>query len=354
MNKILLTVVFSISISIGFSQALYFNVSGGYGAPALQQTQQGITFQPNGTDPAESIIVPLINQNISDSALAKFKENKYQGYTTGGNLNLTIGYMINPYVGFEIGFGSLIGKKITGKTIYDNLFLGDNVTVSTRTWSYGITMSPGIRFHACKPDAKLVPYGRFALSLPFWGATIHELNIDAPKFSNQGRAIANVRSKTESAISVGFNGSIGLGYNITKWVRIYGEANAQYLFVRSAKTTLEKYQIESENANVNNLLKAIHGNDFDGNILASKNTTTFSKEVVFVDKLDENSNTTDFGKERDLDPNNVVANPVDEDSPREELRRAANFSAFGFAIGFAFTINNKMWKKKQKPVPVSN
>jgi hypothetical protein len=215
MNKILLTVVFSISISIGFSQALYFNVSGGYGAPALQQTQQGITFQPNGTDPSGSVIVPLINQNISDSSSFRYKTNLYQGYTTGGTFSLTVGYFINPYVGFELGFSSLIPQKIYGTSTYDEELplekqtLGTNITIKTTTWSYGITMSPGIRLHACKPDAKVVPYGRFALSLPLWGATKHELDIRTnnflPKFLNVP-ASASVHATTKSVFSIGFNG----------------------------------------------------------------------------------------------------------------------------------------------------
>ncbi len=342
MNKILLTAIFATGISISFSQGLYINVSGGYGVPAMQQTQQAVTFQPNGTDPANSIIVPLINQNISDSAAFRFKNNHYSGYANGGTLNLTAGYFINPYIGFEFGFGTLIPRKTHGTSTYDDYnILGPNVTIKSTTWSYGLTMSPGIRFHACKPDAKIVPYARVALALPVWGATKHELDIQGdhflPKFLNQP-ASATVHTTTKSVFSIGFNGSVGVGYNITKWVRIYGEFAAQYLFVRSGKTTLTKY------------LLTVDGETTD----RMSEFTTFSKETKFVDKLDENSNTELFGKKRV--PSNVTDPDldvyVDESKPREELRRAANFSAFGGMIGFAFTIDNKMWKKKQKPVPV--
>jgi hypothetical protein len=343
MKRILLATILSSGISIGFSQALYFNISGGYGAPALQQTQQPVTFLPQGTDPANSIIVPMLNQNTSDSASFRFKTNLYKGYATGGTLSLTMGYFINPYVGFEVGFSSLIPQKMYNTSTYDDYdVLGPNTTIKTTTWSYGITMSPGIRLHACKPDAKVVPYGRFALSLPLWGATKHELDIKGdhffPKFLNVP-AQASVHTTTKSIFSIGFNGSIGVGYNITKWVRIYGEVVGQYLFVRSGKTTLTQYLLTVDGQTEDRL----------------KTFSTFSKETEFVDELNENSNTETFGKKRvplnvsNPDPNEYV----NEDRPRQELRRSANFSAFGGMIGFAFTINNKMWKKK-KPVPVHN
>jgi len=335
MNKILLTAILAISISISFSQGMYFNISGGYGVPAPQQTQQGITFQPNGDDPAKTIIVPLINQNISDSAAMKYQNNLYQGYTGGGSLNLVTGYMINPYVGFEVGFTTLLGRKLKGTSTFDAPSpLGDNVTVNTKTWSYGLTMSPGIRLHACKPDAKIVPYGRFALSLPLWGKTIHELSIDAPNYPGI-HAKAAIRAETQSVFSIGFNGSIGVGYNITKWVRIFGEVAGQYLFVRSGTTTLTRYDLI-----------------FDGfePVDQLPSFTTFSKVTTFVDKLDETNNTQAFGKSRVKEKNKESY--VEEDKPREELRRAANFSAFGGLIGLSFNIHNSMLKKKKKPVPV--
>ncbi|MCS6818937.1 MAG: outer membrane beta-barrel protein [Chitinophagales bacterium] len=320
---------------------LFFNVSGGYGAPALQQTLQAITFQPNGTDPAGSIIVPLINQNISDSASLKFQSNAYQGYSNGGTVNFVAGYMISHYVGLEIGFASLFGKKLTGKSVFDDpATLGRNVSINTTTWSYGITMSPSIRLQASRPDAAFVPYGRFGLTIPFWGKTIHELDIAAPDFLNTKLpASAKVRAETQSVFSIGFNGSVGVGYNITTWLRVFGEAIANYLFVRSGKTTLTRYDL-TFNGETSDLLPSY---------------TTYSKVTSFVDKLDENSNTTVFGKKR------AAANPqpgdkvVNEDAPREELRRAANFSAFGFNLGFTFTINNYLWKKKdkRKPLPLN-
>lgn len=355
MKKTLLAVlIFGKLTNLLAQPGLYFNVSGGYGWPALQQTQQAITFQPNGTDPAQSIIVPMINERISDSSSNRYKKNLYTGYTNGGNINLLCGYMINPYVGFEVVFSALIGNKLHAESVQDFETLGANTSIKTTTWSYGLNMSPSIRFHACKPDAKVVPFGRFGIAIPFWGATMHELNITAPNFTGSGRlGTAYVKAKTESAFSLGFNGSIGVGYNITKWLRVYGEVNGQYLNVRSKKTTLEAYNIYTTDPSANFLLKAIYGSDFDGDVLASPNITTFSKETEFVDELNENSNTTIFGKQR-----KATALPddktVDEDKPRQELRRTANFSAFGFTFGLAFTINNTAWKKKKdkQPVPV--
>lgn len=318
---------------------LYFNVSGGYGWSAPQQNLQALTFQPSGTDPANSIIIPLINQNISDSASLKFQENKYQGYATGGNINAVVGYMITNYIGVEMGFGGLIGKKLNGKSVYDDpTVLGSNASIVTNTWSYGVTLSPGIRIHACKPGAKVVPFGRFALTLPIWGKTIHELDIKSSNFLlTKMPASAKIRTQTESVASIGFNGSIGVGYNITKWLRIYGEVLGNYLFVRIGENSLKRYDL-TFNGETTDMLPTF---------------TTYSSTTEFVDRLDENSNTTIYGKKRKnmAQPGDKV---VDEDKPRQVLRSAANFSSFGFNVGLTFTISNTVWKKKKNKqfVPV--
>jgi hypothetical protein len=108
--------------------------------------------------------------------------------------------------------------------------------------------------------------------------------------------------------------------------------------VRSGQTELTKYDLT-----------------FDGSTTSTlDNYNTFSKVTKFVDKIDENSNTTLFGKKRNFSNDPLTDELVDESKPREELRRAANFSAFGGMIGLAFTIDNKLLKKKkQKNVPVN-
>lgn len=338
MKKGLLTVVCIWMVVVSFAQpGLYFNVAGGYSMPALQQTQQAITFQPNGTDPAGSTIIPLINQNISDSASLKFKSNAYQGYSTGGIFSFSAGYFINPYVGFEFGMTTIVPQKSRGTSIYDdNVVLGPKVRINSTTWSHGISTSISARFNACKPSAKVVPYGRFAIVLPVWGTTVHELDIQSTDFlKTKMPASAQIRTETKSVVSVGFNASAGVGYNITKWVRIFGEVAGQYLFVRSGTTTITKYNL-TFNGETNDMIPTY---------------STFSKVTEFVDRLDENSNTTAFGKTRKV-PNST--NNVNEDAPRQELRRAANFSAFSFNVGLTFTIDNKLLKKKKnrQPMPV--
>ncbi|HRP39179.1 MAG TPA: outer membrane beta-barrel protein [Chitinophagales bacterium] len=340
MKKELLSIAAIFSVAFLFAQpGLYFNISGGYGWSAPQQNLQVLTFQPSGTDPANSVIIPLINQNISDSASLKFQANKYQGYATGGNINAVVGYMITNYIGVEMGFGGLIGKKLNGKSVYDDpTVLGNNASIVTNTWSYGVTLSPGIRIHACKPGAKVVPFGRFALTLPVWGKTIHELDITSSNFLlTKMPASAKIRTETESVASIGFNGSIGVGYNITKWLRVYGEVLGNYLFVRIGENSLKRYDL------------TFKGETSDWLPTFSK----YSSATEFVDKLDENSNTTIYGKKRKYlaQPGDKV---VDEDKPRQVLRSAANFSAFGFNVGLTFTINNTAWKKKKNKqfVPV--
>lgn len=336
MIKRMLSLALALTSAAVFAQpGLYFNFSAGYGWPAPQQNLEGITFLPNDTDPAGSTIIPLRNQNTSDSAAFKYQTNTYQGYANGVNINGVVGYMITNYIGVELGFGSLIGNKMKGSYTYDApSVLGANANIKTETWSRGVSLSPSIRLIAAKPDAKVVPFGRFGLTIPFWGKTTHELNITSHDFvGTKMPANAVIRTETQSIFSLGFNGSVGVGYNITKWLRVYTEVIGNYLFVRTGGTEIKKYELTYKGS-TEDMLPAY---------------STFSRKTKFVDELNENSNTVAYGKKR----GSVGENTVDEDKPREELRRAANFSAFGLNVGLTFRIDNKLFKKKNRqPVPV--
>ena len=114
MNKKFTLIVLAITVAssslFAQSKGLFFTLNGGYSWSGMQKTAQELTFQPGTppTDPATSSIVSMMNQNLSDTSGNRYKGYAYDGYGRGGVLNFSIGYMINPYVGVEMGLSYLL------------------------------------------------------------------------------------------------------------------------------------------------------------------------------------------------------------------------------------------------------
>jgi hypothetical protein len=332
MKKIFLT-LFSISSILSMqAQNGYIRIGTGYSWNAFQKTGQVLTFQPGANpDPAYSTILPLVMQDLSDTSGGQFIANVGDGYARGVNLTITGGYMINPYFGVEMGIAYLKGANIksTSKTS-DSPLLGVNSILNTTTSSFGLSLMPALYLRAAKPEAKVAPFARLGLSLPVYGATHHELNIDAPN-SVLGNVASVIKVKTESTVSLGVNGSVGINYTPIPLISIFAEMNGQYLFVRPQKSTIEKYDL-TINGSTQNTLAGL---------------TKYSTVTEFVEKIDENSNTERFGKGR-------IASPVpggeyvDEDKPRQALRTGANFSAIGFNVGVVINMSKKIFESPLK------
>jgi hypothetical protein len=345
MKKIFLLLFSAILISTStVAQYGYLRASVGYSWNAFQKTGQVLGFRPGpgfeATDPANSLIIPLLNQNLSDNSGGKYISTINDGYARGVNTSLYGGYMINPYFGVEIGFTYLAGAKISSQMIYDDLnpdstvlVLGKSVVVNTQTSSAGFSLMPGFFIRAAKPDAKFAPTARFGLSIPFAGATYHDLNVDAPNAGNNIFDIpssTSIRVKTESTFSIGFNGGIGISYTPIPLIQIGAEVNGQYLFVKPQNSTIEKYVLVNDGVE----------ND---RLSGSSPLSVYSTQTEFVNKLDENSNTTKFGKGRKSTNDPSCVNCVDESKPRQELRTSANFSTIGFNIGITFNLSKKIF-----------
>lgn len=333
MKKILLSLAsFGALLSIQ-AQNGYIRIGTGYSWNSFQKTGQVLTFQPGvNPDPAYSAILPLVMQDLSDTSGGQYISNVGDGYARGVNITITGGYMINPYFGVEMGLAYLKGATIksTSKT-NDSPLLGPNSILNTTTSSFGLSLMPALYLRAARPEAKVAPFARLGLSLPVYGATSHELNILAPNSPILGNVTSDIKVKTQSTVSLGVNGSVGINYTPIPLISIFAEMNGQYLFVRPQKATIQKYDLTINGATQNSLA----------------GLTKYSTVTEFVDKIDENSNTERFGKGR-------IASPVpgkqyvDEDKPRQALRTAANFSAIGFNVGIVINMSKKIFESPTK------
>lgn len=317
----------------------YFRMSSGYSWNAFQKTGQVMTFKPGqgaaGLDPSNSMIVPMINQNTSDTSKWAIS-NVNSGYAKGATINMFGGYMINPYFGVELGLTYLFGSTISSTIIENDPTLGIGATSTTNTRTNGLSLMPGFYVRAAKPEAKLAPYMRLGLSVPVFGATYHELAIDAPRaelipgLGSYNAIKTQINVKTESDFSIGANGGVGISYRPIPLVTIGIEMNGQMLFVKSKKSTLTKYDLSIDGDKEDRLLKL----------------STFSTVTEFVDKIDANSNTTTFGKiHQSKDKPQIPGKSyVDEDKPRQVLRTSANFNAIGFSVGVTINMSKDLFK----------
>lgn len=354
MKKIILSAILATTFSSAYCQYFTMKLGGGYSVPGVQQSTGVLTFQPGeGTDPASSAIIPLVNYNtaVVDSS-HRYKSNLYNGYGRGGHIDFSFGYMINPYFGVELDGAYLWGSTITGSQTYDDALLGSNATIITKTHSNGLSVNPSLIFRAAKPTAKVAPYARVGLALPISGAIYHTLNISSPDFLNTPGESTNatINVKTTATVSLGMQGGVGVSYTPVPLISVWGELNGQYLFVKAKQSVVTEYIINIQGQSEQNMLTS------SNQLNSGRPLNTYSTTVNFVDQLTTSSNTTAFGNQRA----NTAATAsksgtpgyVNESAGQDELRQVANLGAFGFTIGVTINMSKKIFQdplgKKKK------
>jgi len=333
MKKIILLSAFVITFSAAFSQYFTIKLGGGYSWGGLQQSTGVVTFQPGAsTDPANASIIPLVNYNTAaaDSPSSHYKSNLYASYSTGGHLDFSFGYMINPYFGIQLDGAYLWGSTITGNQLSDiGGILGNSVAITTHTHSNGLSVNPSLYFRAAKAGAKFAPYARLGLALPIAGAIYHTLDVNAPNSPlGAGGATAEIGVKTSANVSLGFQGGAGISYTPFPLMTFWGEVQGQYLFVRAKQAVLTEYNLTA-NGKTSSLLGSF---------------STYSTITNFVDQLTPSSNTTYFGKQRATGNPALSGTPgyVNENAGQDELRQVANLGAFGFSVGIQINLSKKI------------
>ncbi len=336
MKKLNLLLILVLAVAIhSYGQYWTVKLGGGYAWPGLQNSTTVLTFQPGASpDPADASIIPLVAYNTTklDTAPNRYKKNIYGTYGQGAHFDFSVGYMINPYFGVELDGAYLWGSTISATQVGDvGGVLGNGATIVTKTHSNGLSINPSLYFRAAKPGSKVAPFARVGIALPVFGALYHTLDIDAPHSLLDPNGVkAHIEVKTESTVSLGFQGGVGVEYTPIPLISVYGEVNAQYLMARAKQSTLEAYTLALGSQPATNTLGSY---------------TTYSKVTTFVDNLTYSSNTTDFGKARDVTgAHNGAAGYVDESKGHDELRQVANIANFGFTIGVRINMSKRTFQ----------
>ncbi|MFN8322648.1 MAG: outer membrane beta-barrel protein [Chitinophagales bacterium] len=317
-------------------RAQYFTLraSGGYAFPGFIKSEPIIGPKIDPFSPDKDGLVPMAN--INDSV--PYTQSVYGSYGKGGNFTFAFGYMINPYIGVEMGVSYLKSATITadqtkGLTIQTGFgnppqfsFVGSYMKAHIETNAFGVSLMPSIILQGAKPGWKVYPYGRFGISMPVFGGLTHTVSIDVPDTTflqlikgdpyYLGKHV-DVELKTEGTVSVGFNGALGVAYKPLPYLAITAEVNGQYLVTRAKSAEITKWETDGKDRLADRGVYRTHFN--------------------FVDKLDENSNNEDYNK-----------TGTDKTKAKDDLRPSGPFNNIGFNIGVTFMLSKEILGKKKE------
>lgn len=219
--------------------------------------------------------------------------------TLGGGLNLTLapGYMITEHIGVELGLNYFMGAKtLVSSTTTSNSGVYDKTTAHSNQFR----LLPSVVFNT--GGEKLFGFAKAGLVIPVAGSTkgVREASNATPL----GVVETNVETKTAGNVTVGFRGSVGIGYKITDMISLSLEVSHTSLTIKPKSRTIESY--------------TVGGQDVLGLV------ATYDKETTYVDELNTSSNNDD------INPNYSTS------SAKEEIGQKTNFSQLGLALGVKF------------------
>ncbi len=342
--SLILTGIFCQSV---FAQYFTLRVGGGYAWPGITATQGVMGPKVDPLSPDKDGLLPMSNMNDSIPSI----QSVYGSYGKGMNLSLGFGYMINPYIGVELGVAYLKSAKITcDQTRQLSIQTGFGVPPSFSTVPYymnahittsafGVSLMPSVILKGAKPGWKIYPYGHVGISMPIFGGLEHDITIDVdPNVFTEQPLLASsiygspyflgkqtkVKLKTEGTVSIGVNGGMGIAYNPIPLISIMAEVNGQYLVTRAKSSKITQWDSEKADGTFESRL-ADRG--------------VYRTQFNYVDKLTNTSNNEDYNS------------TTDKTKPKDDIRPAGPFSNLGFNVAVCFNLSKeilKPFKEKKK------
>ncbi len=257
------------------AQNLYVGLQGGYGI---------------GT-PSE-----VVGTTTVVTASGQTETNSYGTFGEGANIGLNVGYMFSEHVGAELGFNYFLGS-----TVESNNTTVPTGTVTVNSKSTQFRLAPSL---VVTTGGDFALYGKGGLVLPVGGSTVTEY-----RDSGTNPLVGSVEQDFESkgAMSIGFQGAMGVSYNLSDKLSLFGELGAVNLRIKGDTRSVTAYRVD--------------GTD------QMSNLDTYDKETVYVEELGPNSNNSAY---------NLTS--VDENKAKEELSNSTNYNAMFISIGVKFSL----------------
>lgn len=234
----------------------------------------------------------------------------------GFNAQVTGGYMFNKHIGLEMGVNFFLGSN----TMTNKMSIAQKDT----TWNIDADNFSSSKSFARINQLRLIPavvfstdtvkgisgYAKLGTIIAVVGSaktTTSSINSQID-YSNNGNIVRNRVDEEyliKGQVSVGFRGAIGLNYNITSKIAVFGEAYVSSISVKHSSRTMKKYTVNGEDK-----LETI---------------PVSQKEIEFVNKIDAQSNNQTSNQQT-----------FDLNAPRHELYQKTNLTQIGIQIGFKY------------------
>lgn len=223
----------------------------------------------------------------------------------GIKINVTGGYMFNPFIGAEMGISYFHGDK----TMIGRL-RSPQVTSEENTYLRGFDVAPGL---ILTPNFKKVnPYARMGLIVPIAGDLTIETMARQKDGGGQGTDIlVEAKSEVKSKFSVGYFGAIGLNYPVSNNLSIFGEVEIKSLSIKSKSAEITEYTTTAITDGQSQLVPGQQLEDLP----------VYEKQFEFSD---------DFNQSTTTQPN--------QNAPRQIPTQFVNASGIGVNVGIRFTL----------------
>lgn len=219
--------------------------------------------------------------------------------TLGSGLNITLapGYMISKHFGVELGINYFMGAKtVVSEDNFSIAQLYDKTTV----YSNQLRIIPSLVVSS--GGDMLYVFAKAGLAIPVLGDTKGLREASSPNHS--GFSKTEVETTTKGNISLGFRGSVGLGYNITELIALNLEVFHTSLTIKPKTRTINSFSVDGQSQ--------------------ITNAPTYATEVNYVNELNSSSNNSDYNTN------------ISVDAPKDEIPSKTNFSQFGVSLGVKF------------------
>lgn len=284
MKKVALSLLCMIALtSMSSAQKLAFRIGGGYGLPLATQSigQNDIS-----------------TYNVQTQEFTNSTKVVTASFGSGVNGNIGVTYMFSKFLGADINFQYLAGKKYT--TLDQTKYSGGITALDeTRQTIHGTAVFINPALIITPGAGSKVPYGRF-------GVVIGKPKIKGEEtFYNDGDGLETEEREWEysGGTAFGLQGALGLNWMISNNFDIFAEVNVISMTYYPGEYNLTKY--------------VRNDNDQLENVAMYNKKTIFKKEV-----------------KNESEPSG--------DEPREELRQGLPFSSISLQLGVKFTLGGHM------------
>ena len=225
--------------------------------------------------------------NESEDDYEITKTNVPASLGKGISYDLGVGYMLNPYMGFELGARGLIGLNTTTEMTYEMEESSGYVYHGTNKFAYsGFALVPALRVVAPVGETFSF-YSRVGVSLPLFGKVTYSHEGNESHIPMTGGELEQYNSSQAveytSYFKVGYSAALGVEVALGEHFSLFGEVNGLVASFEVKKATLTK-SIEN-------------GKDELAGMSESEKVTEYTKEQTFdYDRYYDGDRVTDDGK----------------------------------------------------------